>query len=412
MSTTTLMPKAVKPRRARILANAIKPMLDFHTNSIWSHRQHEPGICDFTFGNPHEMPLPEVVDALRRSITPESNDWYAYKTSEPGAREVVAASLLKKYGIPVEPDDIAMTTGGFGALAAGLKAVTDPGDEVIFCLPTWPAYETMIREAGLTPVKVEVDPFTFDLNLDAIASAMTPRTRILIINTPHNPTGKIYPADTLVRLSALLEGISALYGTSIYILSDEPYREIVFDDRRPVSPAEFYPRTLIAYSYGKVLLAPGQRIGYLAFSPSMPDREQLRENIFITQLATGWAFPNALLQHALADLDTCSIDIAHLQRKRDRLVDALREIGYDVHLPAGTFYLLPRTPMASETDFVNFLAERDVFVMPGTVFEKPGHFRISLTATDEMIERSLPVFKAAMEYARSVTLVNDIANDG
>lgn len=401
-----------KPGRTQKLAAAIKPLLDFSLNSAWARRQHEPGISDFTFGNPHEAPLPGVVDALQHWSVPHSNDWFGYKTSEPRAQEVVATSLRQHYGIPFDPADVAMTTGGFGALATGLRVVTEPGDEVIFCLPTWPAYEAMILAAGCVPVKVEANPITFDLDLDAIANAITPRTRIVIVNTPHNPTGKIYPADTLRALSAMLEGFSIRNEKAIYILSDEPYRDIVFSGHQPITPARFYPRTLIAFSYGKVLLAPGQRIGYLAMPPSMPNREQLRMDIAVVQVASGWTFPNSLLQHALPDLDSLSIDLLAMERKRDRFVNALREMGYMLHAPEGTFYLFPRLPMASESDFVNFLADRDVYVMPGSIFEKNGYFRISLTANEDMIERSLPIFEAAMRFAWDVTLVNDIANDG
>jgi aspartate aminotransferase len=412
MSTTTLRRPAAKPARARILTDAIRPMMEFHTNSTWARRQHEPGISDFTFGNPHDMPLTGVVDALQRWTTPENESWFAYKTSEPEAQEVVARSLQQRYGIPFDAADIAMTTGGFGALAAGLRAVTDPGDEVIYCLPAWPAYETMIRAAGCVPVKVQVDPYSFDLDVDAIANAITERTRIVIVNTPHNPTGKVYSPGTLMELAALLEGYSIRNRAPIFILSDEPYREIVFDGIEPVTPARYYSRTLIAYSYGKVLLAPGQRIGYLAMTPSMPDREQLREDIFIIQLASGWTFPNAVLQHAIADLDRLSIDMSHMQARRDRFINALREYGYEVARPDGTFYLYPKLPMASESDFFNYLAGRDVFVMPGSIFEHRGHFRISLTASDEMIDRSLPIFEEAMQFAWDTTVVNDILNDG
>lgn len=412
MSTTTLNPVSAQPRRAEILRDAMKPLFDFYTGSAWARRRHEPGIVDLTFGDPHEMPLPGVVQALQRAAVPESNDWFAYTTSTSEAQQVVARSLRERFGVAFEPEDIAMTTGGFGAISTALKAVTSPGDEVIFSLPAWPLYETMIREAGLVPVKVETDPFTFDLDLEAIAVAITPRTRIVIVNTPNNPTGKIYPASTLGRLAELLEAKSERYGEPIYILSDEPYHRIVFDDCRPVTPAAHYSRTLLAYSYGKVLLTPGQRIGYLAMPPSMPDREQLREDIMATQIASGWMFPNALLQHAIQDLEACSIDIDHLERKRDRLVDELREMGYEVHLPQGTFYLLPKVPMASESNFIDALADQGVFVIPGSMFGKPGYFRISLTANDSMIEQSLPAFKAAHEYAWANTLVNELAADG
>jgi aspartate aminotransferase len=236
-------------------------------------------IADFTFGNPHEMALPGVVGSFRTWIEPGNPGWFAYKTSEPRSQEIVAASLERFLGLPFEPEDIALTTGGFGALVTALKVVTDPGDEVIFSLPPWFGYEPMCVEAGVTPIKAPVVRETFDLDLEAIARAITPRTRLLIVNTPQNPTGKVLSAATLVRLAALLEDASQRNGRRIYLLSDEAYSRIVFDGACHRSPVEFYPWSFLAYSYGKTLLIPGMRVGYLAMPPSMPreEREQLRD---------------------------------------------------------------------------------------------------------------------------------------
>jgi len=387
--------------RTAALGNTMQLLATFMNDSSWARRRFEPDIADFTFGNPHEMALPGYVDALQRAVVPRDKDWFAYKDSEPESRAIVAASLREWVGIPFEAEDIAMTTGGFGALAAALKAVTEPGDEVIYSLPPWFLYEIMIVDNGLVPVKVRLNPVSFDLDLDAIAAAITPRTRVLIVNTPHNPTGKIYPPETLARLAALLDDASQRNGRTIYLLSDEPYNRIVFDGARFHSPAAFYPNTLLAYSYGKVLLTPGQRIGYLALPPTMPHRDQVRQSIRLAQIANGYLFPNALLQHALADLETLSIDIPHLERKRDRMVAALRGMGYNVHVPEGTFYLLPRSPWEDDRAFTEVLAEYGVFVLPGSIAEIPGYFRISLTANDAMIERALPGFAAAIERATS-----------
>jgi aspartate aminotransferase len=392
-----------RPISARVqgLAAAAQPFMRLFTDSEYARRAGTPGVSDFAFGNPHELPLPGLVAALQRAAVPRDENWFAYKLSEPRSQEIVAASLRAWRGIPFEPADIALTTAGFGALAIGLKAVTDPGDEVIFSRPPWFFYEILCLEAGLVPVKVDTRPETFDLDLDAIAAAITRRTRLLIVNTPNNPTGRIYPPETLSALAGLLDEASRRNGRPIYILSDEPYSRIVFDGRAFHSPTAYYPNTLLAYSYGKVLLAPGQRIGFLALPPTMPDREELRRNIMLVQLGGAFMWPNALLHHALAELDQLSIDVGHLQRKRDRLVQALREMGYQVGVPEGTFYLLPKSPWPDDVAFADLLGEQDILVLPGSVTEIPGYFRISLTASDAMIERALPGFATAIAYARA-----------
>ncbi|MGH2618036.1 MAG: aminotransferase class I/II-fold pyridoxal phosphate-dependent enzyme, partial [Thermomicrobiales bacterium] len=188
-------------------------------------------------------------------------------------------------------------------------------------------------------------------------------------------------------------------GRPIFILSDEPYNRIVFSGERFHTPAAFYPYTLVAYSYGKTLLAPMQRIGYLALPPALPERDALRQAVTNVQLAIGAAFPNAVMQYALPELEKQSIDIPRLERRRDMMVDALTGMGYDVHRPQGTFYLFPRSPLPDDEAFTRSLVDLGVLVVPGTVFETPGFFRICLTATDEMCERALPALAAAIGQA-------------
>jgi len=386
-------------RRIEALLAATSPVLQFLTASDWTRRKGEPGIADFMVGNPQEMPLPGFVEALQRWSVPRNKDWFAYTTSDPAAKAVVAAVLRERRGMPFEADDITMTNGAFGALSVALGAIVVPGDEVIFVTPPWFFYEALILAAGATPVRVKMHPTTFDLDVDAIAGAISPHTRAIIVNSPNNPTGKIYPPETLLQLAQVLEAASARNGRPIYLLSDEAYSRILFDGKPYYSPTSYYPRSFLIYTYGKTLLTPGQRLGYIALPPTMPDREQMRFAVAMSQLATGYAVANALLQHALGDLEALSIDIAHLQRKRDRMVSALREMGYDVHVPDGTFYLLPRSPWPDDAAFAELLTVHDVFVLPGMYVELPGYFRISLTANDEMIERGLPGFAAAMRHA-------------
>lgn len=387
-------------QRAAQMLDVLAPVSRFLTASTWARRAGDPTICDFAVGNPHEMPLPGLVSALSRWTTPENHDWYAYKNSEAVPRAVVAASLRERHRLAFDEQDIFLTNGAFAALAVVLGAMTDPGDEVIFISPPWFFYESLIAAHGAVPVRVHAHPVTFDLDLDAIAAAIGEHTRAIIVNSPNNPTGKIYPPETLDGLGRLLTAASERIGRTIYLLSDEAYSRILFDGREYPSPCRYYANSFLLYTYGKTLLAPGQRIGYIALPPAMPERPDVRAAIFTAQLMTGYAFPNALMQHALGDLERLSIDLAHLQRKRDRFVAALREMGYEVHIPEGTFYLLPRSPWADDEAFVELLAEHNVFCLPGTVVELPHYFRISLTASDDMIDRALPGFAEAMHQAQ------------
>lgn len=387
-------------QRVSRLLQLVSPVMDYLMNSTWAERMDDPEICDFVLGNPHEMPLRGFTDALNKQIEPRNKDWFAYKDSEEAARVAVAESLQGRRGLPFVPEDVFLTNGAFAGLSAALTAVTDPGDEVIFISPPWFFYEALIAAAGATPVRVHCDPQSFDLDLGAIEEAITEQTRAIIVNSPNNPTGKIYPDDTLEALADLLQKASERNGRPIYLLSDEAYCRIVYDGRDFPSPTAFYPHSFLIYTYGKTLLTPGQRLGYIAMPPTMPGRDALREAIFMALVVTGYAFPNALLQYALPDLEELSIDVAHLQEKRDWLVKELRAMGYTLHIPEGTFYLLVDSPLPDDGDFLDLLAEHDVFCLPGSVVECPGTFRISLTANDGMIERALPGFAAALEAAR------------
>lgn len=378
--------------RARAAGDAIEPVTSFFLSLRAMDGRAD--VVDLTFGDPHEMPLPAFVDAIRANLEPRSEDWFAYKTSLAPAQEAVAAGLRAELGLDFAAADITMTQGAFGAIALAFRLVADVGDEVVVPEPGW-FYAPMLRAADMVPVRASLAEGTFDLDVEAVARAITPRTRIVVVNSPANPTGRVYARERLAELAAVLDEASARHGRRIWLLSDEPYRRLRFDGIGFTSPAELYPWTLVDYSYGKVLLAPGQRLGYLALSPLIPDavRDELRDAMLPLQLALGWGFPDALMQYAVPTLETVSIDVAALQARRDRAVAALGEAGYALTVPEGTFYLWGEAPGGDADAFTAALAQREVYVLPGTVFGRPQHFRISLTATSEMLERALPVLR-------------------
>jgi aspartate aminotransferase len=397
-----MMAQAIS-KRSQEEMQAIARLFRFISGPIWQRLEEgDAEICDFVFGNPHEMPLAGFTAALQRYIVPQNQQWHAYKNSERSSQEIIAASLAAQRGMPFEVDDILMTNGAFAGLAVVLHTLVNPGEEVIFISPPWFFYESSIIAAGGKAVRVKVKPDDFDLDIEAIRAAITPATRAIIINSPHNPTGKIYPPETLVALARVLEEAGAANGQRIYLISDEAYSRIIFDNRAYYSPLAYYPHSLLVYTYGKTLLTPGERLGYIALSPAMEDREMLRGALMTAQFSIGYAFPNALLQHSLADLEKLSIDVPHLQEKRDWMVAALAEMGYGVYTPEGTFYLLVKSPLEDDEAFVDLLISLNIMVLPGAIAEMPGYFRISLTANDDMIRRALPGFRTAIERAQAM----------
>ena len=383
------------------IAASLESTLAFLTDPEFDALLDDPDISNFAMGNPQELPLPELVSALRDALEPKDKNWFAYKMNEEASRRTIAESIGPRLRVPFRAQDVFVTNGGFGAIAATLRAVAGPGDEVIFLSPPWFFYEPLIVAVGADPVRVRLQPPAFDLDTAAIAAAITPRTAAVLVNTPHNPTGRVYPPEQLQELARVLADASDRNGRPLYLLSDEPYHRIVFDGREFTTPAAFYPATFVLYSYGKTLLSPGMRMGYIAMAPGMPGAEKLRGLINLAQITTGWAFANADLQHALPRIEPLSIDVAALQRRRDRVIPALKEMGYETDLPEGTFYAMVKSPLGDDVEYSRVLRRHGVLVLPGSVVEVPGWFRISLTANDAMVEPGLEGFRLALSEVKA-----------
>lgn len=388
--------------RIQHLMNSMGGLLRYMETSSWESRRSDAEISDFITGNPEDFSGPQIGPALERWATSRDRSWYAYKMDEPDAQAELARSLQAWRGVTYDPADIFVTNGALAGITMAVNAIVDPGDEIIFISPPWYFYEGIISAAGGQPVKVAVDPKTFDLDLAAVEAAITPRTRGILINTPHNPTGRIFPAETLKALAQILQQAAVKAGRPIYLIADEAYSRIIYSPNTLVSPTAYYDHSFLVYTYSKTLLSPGERLGYVALCPRMPegDRAQLRPAMQAAQILAGWAFASALMQHALVDLDGMCIDVGILQRRRDRLVGALSEQGYDVVEPEGTFYISIRSPWPSGWDFAKLLESYNVYALPGEVMDMPGYFRLSVTASDDMIERAIPAFATALDYAR------------
>jgi aspartate aminotransferase len=385
-------------RRTQRIVQSLAPFIE----GMLGARTDNPDVADFLAGNPQEIAGRPYVETLQKWLEPADKRWFAYGTPTRPAQEAAAAGLREELEIDFDPSDILLCRGAHGGLAACLDLVVDAGDEVVYISPPWFFYEAMILSVGADPVKVKVREGDWDLDVPAIEAAITDRTAAVLINTPHNPTGKVYPPATLQALADALNRKNAGREKPIYLISDEAYSRILFPGTRMYTPGSHYPNSLLVHTYSKSALAPGQRLGYVALPPNMPGREELRLGMLATALGSGNAFPDAVMIYALADIDAMSIDLEALARRRDVVVSALQEMGYELHSPEATFYLLPKVPGGDEKAFVQRLARDDVLVLPGRATDTPGYFRLSLTATDAMVERALPVFEAAINELRAV----------
>jgi aspartate aminotransferase len=365
-------------------------------NSAYARMHQDPLVSNFVFGNPQELPLSNFVEIIKSWATPKNKDWFAYKDSVESAQIAVAASLQQRIGLIFEAQDIFMTTGAVAGLSSSMAALVDPGDEVIYHCPPWFFYDSIITTWGGIAKKVLVKQDNYELDLEALSRAISPKTRAVIINSPHNPTGKIYSSEQLQSLAKILKQASQKISHPIYLISDESYCKIVFDQHKCPSPTQFYDHTLLIYTYGKTLLCPGQRLGYIALAPTMPERDALRMALSISLINAGYCYPNAIMQYALPELEKLCVDISALQKRRDLLVRELCSMGYETNIPEGTFYILVKSPIKDDQAFCEKLASQDILCLPGQTFQMPGYFRISFTASDAMIERALPGFKTVI----------------
>src|SRR5579884_3583015 len=336
------MAKQLFAQRVLALEQALRPFFDTVLQDPTAGRP--PAVANFMTGDPQELPPPGFVEALQRYSVPTATDWFAYRFQHEPARQAAATSLGTELGVEFTAEDIFLTRAAGGAIALALHTVVDPGDEVVFLSPPWYFYEAMILASGATPVRVRLRPPTFDLDVDAIAAVIGPRTRAILMNTPHNPSGRIYPAAALQRLADCLAETADRHDRPIWLISDEAYSRILFDDHRFVSPGIFHPYSMLAHTYSKTTLTPGQRLGYLALAPGLPQADAMRTALLHVLISSGLAMPDAVMQYALPDIDGLCIDVAAIQRRRDRMVPELRRQGYRVQLPEATFYLLPQAP--------------------------------------------------------------------
>lgn len=356
-------------------------------------------VFDFSLGNPSVPPPREVTDALLALISEREPTALHGYTSAPGAipvREAIAAHIRDTYAFPATADTIYMTVGAAAALTVSLRALLSDGagEEVIAFTPFFPEYRVFCEAAGGKLVTVPCREPSFEIDLDAFRAAITEKTKAVIVNSPNNPTGAVLSRENLVGMADALRAAEKKYGHPIYLLSDEPYRELVYGDVEvPYLPA-LYDDTIVSYSFSKSLSLPGERIGYLFVSPRATDADSVYAAILGAGRALGFVCAPSLFQHLLPVCLGKTADISVYQRNRDLLYGALSELGFACVPPSGAFYLFMRAPGGDAAAFAEIAKRHELLLVPSDSFGCPGYVRISYCVATETIERSLPAFRA------------------
>lgn len=358
-------------------------------------------VFDLSLGNPITEPPPEFQQELRRLAENAVPGMHRYMENAGYAetRAAVAEELRRETGLPFGGGDVVMTCGAAGALNVVLKTILNPGENVILFAPYFVEYAGYVDNHGGSVRIVPTDErFLPDLN--ALEAAIDAGTRAIVINSPNNPTGVVYDGETLRRLGEILWRKEKALGTGIYVLSDEPYRNIIFDGLTYPAPCLHHPRTIIVTSHSKDLALPGERIGYAAVHPECPGREELIAGLIYCNRILGFVNAPALMQHLVRHLQRVRVPVADYERKRDLLYRELTRMGFRLNKPQGAFYMFPRSPIPDDVAFVRELLEFRVLVVPGSGFGSAGYFRIAYCVDDRTIEGSLEGFeKAARKYA-------------
>ncbi len=376
--------------------------------SSWVRKMFELGIVlrqergaenvfDLSLGNPIIEPPPQFFDALRRFVDDRQPGAHRYMPNAGyvETRQAVADALAEETGLAYGAGHVVMTVGAAAALNVVIHSVCNRDDEIVILTPFFVEYLFYAQNHGARAVLVDCDD-DFMPDLDDLAAKLSPRTRLVILNSPNNPSGAMYPGSAIEAIARLLQRKSAEFGSEIYLVSDEPYRKILFDEHQYPFPQLVYERTITVTSHAKDLALPGERIGYIALHPDYDDGGELMNALIFCNRTLGFVNAPALMQHLVSGLQTVTIDTSDYQQKRDYLYGVLRSAGYDVRKPEGAFYMFPKSPVADEMQLVEALQRHGVLVVPGRGFGISGYFRVSYCVEQRDLEGAAPGFAAAM----------------
>ncbi|MBI1853600.1 MAG: pyridoxal phosphate-dependent aminotransferase [Planctomycetes bacterium] len=378
----------------------------------WIRRMFEEGlrlkakhgadnVFDFSLGNPIAEPPREFNEALVRLVTHPTPGMHRYMPNAgiPETRDRVSAMLSKHTGLTFGRDQIVMTCGAGGGLNVVLKTLLDAGDRVLIFSPYFVEYIFYVDTHGGVPVKVATTP-TFDIDLDAFEKALNSWVKVVLINSPNNPTGVVYPEATLKKMGEIIQRKEKEFDKEIYLVSDEPYRRLVYDGVTVPWIFHAHPNSIVVTSFSKDLGLGGERIGFVAIGPDADPREKLFQGFTFANRVLGFINAPALMQHAIGECLESSVDMGEYRRKRELLCNPLREMGYEFAMPQGAFYLFPKSLVDDDVLFIRHLQQENILAVPGTGFGTPGYFRLSFSVEDRVIEHSIPHFQKVMKALR------------
>jgi len=389
-----------------------KKVRGFISQSSWIRKMFEEGnllkkqygaenVYDFSLGNPSVEPPIELKKALMQITGEDSPGIHGYMSNAGflDTRSAVAEFVGKQHDVSLNADHVIMTCGAAGALNILFKVFLDPSDEVLIPTPCFMEYRFYADNANgiVTFAKSKAD---FSLDITAIGNAITERTKMLLINSPNNPTGKVYDESSIQELCELLEDRRKAYGRDIYLVSDEPYRDIVYDNTKVPSILKAYRNSVIASSYSKSLSLAGERIGYLAVNPEMTDSDEVVKGLILYNRTLGFVNAPALMQRIITKMQGVTVDVEEYRKKRECLCDGFSSIGYEFYKPEGAFYLFPKTPINDDIEFVRALQKRRILTVPGSGFGWPGYFRIAFCVDDATIMNAMAGFEETFKEYR------------